>query len=80
MMLSGCGQSGPGVTGSISVHLPPAPGDVQACFSRLVKVPTGDTMSRQQVVKLVADLKQSELAKSLCGRRLLAWYAKAGSI
>lgn len=46
----------------------------------MVPVPTGETMTRQQIVKLVADLKQSELAKSLCGRRLLAWYRKAGSI
>lgn len=31
-------------------------------------------MSRQQIVALVAALRQSEGEKGLCGRRLLGWY------
>jgi len=31
-------------------------------------------MTKAQVVKLIADLKRSEKAKSQCGKRLLAFY------
>jgi hypothetical protein len=82
LTLGACGPSGTAPqSGSIKIALPPAPGDLQACFSRLVPAPEGSTLTRQQIVRLVADLKQSERAKSLCGRRLLAWYAsEAGGL
>ena len=75
MTLTGCVNSGTPVTGSIRITLPAPPGDLQGCFARLVPVPAGSTMSRAEVVRLIADLKRSEAAKSMCGRRLLAWYA-----
>lgn len=76
LTLAGCVNTGTAVTGSIRITLPPPPGDLQTCFNRLVPVPAGSTMSAQQVVRLITDLKQSEASKSACGRRLLAWYAK----
>lgn len=38
-------------------------------------MPVGTTLTRQDIVALVGALKASELSKSLCGRRFLAWYA-----
>ena len=31
-------------------------------------------MSKKDVVRLIADLKRSETAKSQCGKRLIQWY------
>lgn len=47
----------------------------------MVPAPLGDTLTRQQIVALVGALKRSELSKSLCGQRLLSWYAaEAGGL
>lgn len=31
-------------------------------------------MTEGDIVRLVADLKKSEKSKSLCGKKLIAWY------
>ncbi|MPZ19512.1 MAG: hypothetical protein GEV06_16570 [Luteitalea sp.] len=49
------------------------PADVQTCFSQYVKAPKGP-LSKRAVVRLIAELKRSEVAKSRCGRRLIGFY------
>lgn len=71
MTLAGC------TSASLSVSdLPPVPADIKACFAaKGVPMPNpGVKMTRKQVAKLVADLKVSEIEKTSCGRRLIAWY------
>lgn len=54
--------------------LPPAPADIQVCFDRFVPRPKAGPLSKRAVARLIAELKKSELEKSQCGKRLLAWY------
>jgi hypothetical protein len=49
------------------------PAGVEACFAKYVKLPPGP-LNRKAVVRLIAELKRSEVAKSQCGRRLLGFY------
>jgi len=66
LTLSGCATSGP--------NLPPLPSDLPTCFDRLVPAPKPGTLTQEQILKLIGELKASELEKSLCGKRFLAWY------
>lgn len=68
LTLTGCVHSGAEIT------LAPVPAELKGCFSGTVPMPTPGALSRRQVVQLIADLKRSELQKSQCGRRLIAWY------
>jgi len=61
-------------TPSAKVGLPAAPAHYVACFKKLTDIPVG-SLTRDKVVQLVAKLRHSELAKSQCGKDLLAWYA-----
>lgn len=72
LLLAGCVTTGAGT--KISATLPAVPADVRTCFDELVPPPTAAKMTNQQIVKLIADLRQSELGKSGCGKRLLAFY------
>lgn len=66
--LTACDDSGNNFT------LAPVPAELKTCFSNGVPVPKPGAMTRAQVADLIAQLKQSELQKSQCGRRLIAWY------
>lgn len=68
MTLTGC------VTSGSNVSLAPVPGDIVACFNKLVPAPKPGPMSKKEVVSLIGKLKGSELEKSLCGKRLIQWY------
>ena len=68
LMLTGCAASG----GKPS--LPPVPGDIKVCFDRLVPKPKAGALTKRDVFRIIADLKRSELEKSSCGKRLIAWY------
>jgi hypothetical protein len=57
-----------------SPSLAPIPADLKVCFNRTVPAPPPGPLSRKQVVDLIAKLKQSEAAKTYCGRRLIGWY------
>ncbi|BAQ16112.1 hypothetical protein GL4_0649 [Methyloceanibacter caenitepidi] len=58
----------------LAVNLPKAPSYYRACFEKLTDIPI-EKLSRERVVLLVADLRKSEMAKSRCGKDLLAWYS-----
>jgi hypothetical protein len=57
-----------------SVALAPVPADLRVCFARLVPPPPPGPLTKKQVIRLIGELKASELAKSRCGKRLIAWY------
>lgn len=70
MTLTGCVHSG------TSASLGPLPADLKTCFDRIVPRPgqPGTELTRQQIWRLVGDFRKSEIAKSQCGKRLIAWY------
>lgn len=70
LLLAGCVENG---RINPSVQLPHAPSYYLACFKKLTPIPVSD-LTREKVVELVAELRRSELAKSQCGKDLLAWY------
>lgn len=75
-MLTACGPFGAGSQPpSVRVSLPAPPSDLRDCFDKLVAAPGSGPVTAQQIVALVAALRKSELSKSACGQRLLAWYA-----
>jgi len=55
------------------VKLPHAPSHYLTCFKSMTTIPV-ESLTRDKVVRLVADLRKSELAKSRCGQDLLDWY------
>jgi hypothetical protein len=68
--LSGCKeQDAP----DVSVQLPKAPEHYAACFDKLTDIPR-EKLTRSLVVKLIGELRQSELRKTQCGKDLLDWY------
>jgi len=44
------------------------------CFADTVPTPTPGTLSQAKVFAIIAALKKSEMAKSQCGQRLIAFY------
>lgn len=79
--LTGCVTFGaPTPSVSTSIALPPVPADLQLCFGSLVPRPPAGDLTRQQVFRVVADLKASESGKSKCGKRLIDWYATQATI
>lgn len=66
--LTGCVHSGS------NASLATIPGDIQVCFDKTVPKPPPGELKQSDMVRLVADLKRSEQAKTLCGKRLIAWY------
>lgn len=55
-------------------YLPEIPSDLQVCFTEVTQFPAGTNLTSEQAVRLIIELRQSELDKTLCGRRLIAWY------
>lgn len=68
LTLTSCVDSGRQIT------LAPVPGDLRVCFGRFVPAPKPGALSKREVAALIAELKKSELTKSRCGKRLIAWY------
>lgn len=68
LTLSGCATSGSFAT------YPELPADLKTCFDSIVPQPDPGSMSKAQVMRLIANLKQSETVKVACGKRLIAFY------
>ena len=70
-LLTACASSGI----KLGEPIPPqaVPADLRSCFDRLVPMPKQATLTAGEVMALIASLKRSELEKSQCGKRLLAW-------
>lgn len=67
LLLTGCAAYG-------TNSLPPLPADVLTCFTKTAKAPPKGSMDQQQIIKLIIQLRRSELAKSACGQRLISFY------
>ena len=71
MTLTGCGLFG---RNEPATHLPPLPSDLRVCFESTVPAPDAGITTKAEVLDLIAGLKRSELEKTLCGKRLIAFY------
>lgn len=62
-----------------TVILPHIPTQYRACAqAQLTKIPGGQ-ISRADIVKLIADLRKSELNKDTCLKGLVRWYDKVAA-
>lgn len=69
LTLIGCGPSGPKPS-----TLPPIPADLPVCFDKMTEAPAAGDLSKADVLRKIAELRRSEVEKSLCGKRLIAFY------
>lgn len=53
--------------------LPAIPADVKLCIFTVVPDP-GSIQTKEQIVKVMTDLKKSEASKTRCGKRLINFY------
>ena len=58
---------------TVASSVDPVPADIVACFNQVTQFPTNHTLNSAQMVDLVVDLRESEIEKTLCGKRLIAW-------
>lgn len=76
-LLTACGASSTGpVLAQKAAGLPPVPSELRVCFDRVFQFPgeKGTGYSKEQTVAIIGGLRGSELGKTDCGRRLLAFY------
>jgi hypothetical protein len=71
LTLASCGNSG-----KTEPHgsLPPLPSDLSTCFEHSPSFPSSGSLTKGDVMRLIAELKLSDTAKTLCGQRLIAFY------
>jgi hypothetical protein len=62
------------VTSSKFVEPPAIPADLRECFDRLVAAPERGALTEKRVVRLIRDLRRSELEKAGCGDRVIALW------
>jgi hypothetical protein len=74
LTLTACATSGSNTPVPPQVSLAAVPADMKACFSSMVPKPPKGEITRQQAYNIIAALKRSELVKSQCGKRLIAFY------
>jgi hypothetical protein len=58
----------------VKPDLPPVPTHIKNCFASTVALPKEDEWNNAKVAEVIARLRQSELAKTRCGRQLIAYY------
>lgn len=68
-MLTSCAS-----TSAPRVELPAMPSDLAGCFDNLTPEPKAGALTKRQTFTLIASLRRSEVAKSLCGKRALSFY------
>lgn len=73
MSLAACANSGENNLTANSV-MPAIPQDIKTCINKVVPVPLKDIRTKKQIVAIIRALKRSEMAKTYCGRRLIALY------
>jgi hypothetical protein len=72
--LTGCASYGRAPSKGTRIKLSDVPPDIVACLKKEVPAPIPGEMSRQETARLIYAFRKSDYAKSLCGKRLLAWY------
>ncbi|QOV06118.1 o-spanin [Rhizobium phage Pasto] len=71
LILTGCATSG---KIPVEPKLPPLPADIKVCFEDEVPAPKPGPLTKGQAMDLIASLKLSEFSKTMCGKRLIAFY------
>jgi len=71
LTLSGCATFG---NKTVAPVYPVLPADLTVCFNSQVPAPKAGSLSKGQVMALIAALRKSETEKTECGRRLIAFY------
>jgi hypothetical protein len=71
--LAGCATFSAGRDEHVA-SLSPVPRDLRSCFNKLTPMPPEGALSKGETIKLIATLRKSEVAKSQCGKRLIAFY------
>jgi hypothetical protein len=58
------------------VAMPSVPHELRTCFEEVFSLPgkRGAGWTNEQAISIIGGLRDSELAKTDCGRRLLAFY------
>jgi hypothetical protein len=72
LMLGGCPDRAPPDL-STRPTLPPVPADLGACLRKAFPEIPATAFGRATAVRLIADAKLLDRAKTACGERLLAW-------
>jgi hypothetical protein len=54
--------------------LPPIPADLMVCFDRSTPGPGEGPLTKSEAISLIAELRRSEVEKTMCGKRLIAFY------
>lgn len=50
------------------------PADIVECFEALTPFPAGEALTEKQKIALIIQLRISEIQKSICGRRAIAFH------
>ena len=58
----------------VKPDLPAVPTHIKNCFASTVTLPKDGEWDNAKVAEVIAKLRQSELAKTRCGRQLIAYY------
>jgi hypothetical protein len=54
-------------------QLPPFPARIEVCLAKLTDIPVKD-MDGEELVRLLAKVRTSEVQKTRCGRDIKTWY------
>jgi hypothetical protein len=73
-MSASCASSGRAPSKGTRIKLSDVPPDIVACLKKEVPAPLPGEMSAAETSKLIYAFRKSDYSKSLCGKRLLAWY------
>lgn len=65
LTLSGCVHSG----SKLSVDLPRIPQELRDCVNYLVPSPSSGTLTKKELMALVADLRKNDVKKTQCANR-----------
>ncbi len=74
LMAGSCEVKKPDGT-AVTVNLPKPNAYYWDCFNKLTPIPA-QNLTRDKVIRLIADLRKSELAKSQCGKDVLTAWEK----
>ena len=75
LMLTNCATFGQNrVQPNPLATLDPIPSDIQVCFDKVVPRPKKGPMTKSETIKHIGTLLESDLMKSECGHRLIAFY------
>jgi hypothetical protein len=72
--LTGCVGFGQPVAKDSRVQLAVVPGDIRACLKKEMAPPPPNAKTREEVAEYIAAFRKHDVAKTHCGKRVIAWY------